>query len=126
QRYGLEAQAWFGRPATPCHAILVGAAGSDSRSLFQNATRTGTYAGGFLELGYTPMLQTTFFFRWDLIRNQRQPVAGTPRDVNDEDGYTGGVRYTIGFTSRAEVALHAEYSNRETKKLADNGADVTE
>jgi hypothetical protein len=124
-RYGIEGHLWFGPPATPLHMILVGAAGSDSRSLIQNANRTGTWAGGFLEIGYTPLLRTTLFFRWDLIRNQQQPIAGTPRDVNDEDAYTGGIRYTLGFTSRAEVALHLEYSTVQTKKLAADGHDVT-
>jgi len=124
-RFGLENHLWFGPAATPLHTILVAGGGSDSRSLIQDATRAGTYAGGFLEVGYTPMLQTTVFFRWDLIRNLHQAVPGTPRDVNDEDGYTVGVRYTIAFTSRAEIALHAEYSTVQMKRVADNDRDVT-
>ena len=48
-----------------------------------------------------------------------------PSDLNDESGYTGGVRYYLGLTSRIGLALQAEYSRVVQTKIASNGRDVT-
>ncbi len=123
-KFGAEAHLWFGPTVTPLHVILVLAHGRDDRSLIPDATRDGTFNGGFLELGYTPTLKTTVFLRYDLVKNRTQGVPDRPQDLNDEDAQTIGVRHTFGYSTRAEYALHAEYSTLRTKRAAAEGADV--
>jgi hypothetical protein len=123
-KYGLEGHLWFGPAATPFHVILVAAHGRDDRDLIQEATRDGSFNGGFLEFGFTPYLTTTFFARYDLIRNVTQAVPGVAKDFNDQNASTLGVRYTLHYSNTAEVALHGEYSIAETKGGAEDGSDV--
>ncbi len=123
-KYGLEGHLWFGPAATPVHAALVFAHGDDAKELIPNATRSGTFNGGFLQLGWSVNLKTLLFGRYDLVANSRQGVVGTPTSQGDEDAYTFGVRRTFNFTNRAEYALHVEYSSQRTKGTAANGLDV--
>ena len=124
-KYGVEGHLWLGPAATPLHPILVFAHGQDSRRLFAQGTRSATFNGGFFELDYTPILRAALFGRLDLIRNSQQAVPDTPRDLGDETGYTGGVRYYLGLTTRVGIALQAEYSRVAETKIASNGRDVT-
>lgn len=123
-KYGLECHVWFGPEATPLHAILVAARGEDSPGLIPGAARDGTFDGGFLEIGYTPALKLTAFGRYDLIRNQQQADPSTLKALNDQDAVTLGIRRTIQYSTRAEFAVHAEYSNKLTKGGADDGSDL--
>jgi hypothetical protein len=123
-KYGLEGHVWFGPEATPLHAILVFAHGQDSKGLIPDAARSGTFNGGYVELGYTPNLKTTIFGRVDLIKNAKQGVVDNVKDSGDQDAYTLGVRRTFNFTNRAEYALHVEYSTLRTKKTGVDGRDV--
>jgi hypothetical protein len=123
-KYGFEGHLWFGSNVTPLHVLLVYAHGEDDKEIIEGATRNGTFNGGFLELGYTPTIKLTFFGRYDLIRNQTQAIPDTPKNFNDEDAVTAGIRYTLNFNNRAEYALHAEYSTMRTKGAAENGSDV--
>lgn len=122
--YGVEGHVWLGPEATPLHALIVAARGEDSPGLIPGAVRDGTFAGGFLELGYTPALKLTVFGRGDLVRNERQADPANPKTLNDEDAYTVGVRRTIQYSTRAEFALHAEYSTVRTKGAAEDGSDL--
>jgi hypothetical protein len=124
-KYGVEGHLWLGPEATPLHPILVFAHGSDSRELFADGKRSGAFNGGFLELDYTPILRAAFFGRADLIRKSQQTTSKTPEDLDDQTGYTGGVRYTRGLTTRIGLALQAEYSRVVETKVASNGKDVT-
>ena len=123
-KYGGDLHVWFGPEATPLHAILVVARGEDSPGLIPGATRDGTFHGGFLELGYTPALKLTIFGRDDLIRNDQQADPAAPKNLNDQDAYTIGIRKTIQYNSRAEFALHGEYSTERTRRGADDGSDL--
>jgi hypothetical protein len=123
-KYGVEGQIWFGPPATPFHATLVFAHGSDNMALIPDATRDGIYNGGFLELGYSLSLKNLFFARFDLCKNSRQGVAEAPKNLNDQDAYTFGWRHTFNFTNRAEYALHVEYTSLRTKGAGANGLDT--
>jgi len=125
RRYGVEGHLWFGPNATPLHAILVAARGSDSRDLIPDATRDGTFDGGYLEVLYTPQLRTTAFFRYDMVRNRTQAFEDAPRSANDQTQFTIGVRHTLSFTTRAEYALHGEYSSLRTKGAAAGEPTVT-
>lgn len=122
--YGVEGHVWLGPEATPLHALIVAARGEDSPGLIPGAVRDGTFAGGFVELGYTPTLKLTVFGRGDLVRNERQADPANPKTLNDEDAYTVGVRRTIQYSTRAEFALHAEYSTVRTKGGAEDGSDL--
>ncbi len=122
--YGIECHLWLGPEATPLHALIVAAKGEDSPGLIPGAVRDGTFGGGFLEIGYTPALKLTMFGRRDLVRNQRQADPANPKTLNDEDAYTVGVRRTIQYSTRAEFALHAEYSTMRTKGGAADGSDL--
>lgn len=123
-KYGVDAHLWFGPEATPLHAIIVAARGEDSPGLIPGAVRDGTFGGGFVELGYTPTLKFTAFGRFDLIRNQQQADPGMSKTLNDEDAYTVGVRRTIQYSTRAEFAVHAEYSTELIREGAEDGADL--
>ena len=127
-RYGAETQLWFGPAVTPLHFELVYAHGSDARDLYGGAAnRNGTWNGGFLEAVWVPsadLLHWGLFGRYDLIRNSDQPIPGTPKDFNDQDQLTGGIKYTLNYNNRAEYALHAEYQTNRMKKIASDGSDV--
>jgi hypothetical protein len=123
-KYGVEGHVWFGPPATPFHATLVFAHGQDSKVLIPDATRDGTFNGGFLELGYSLNLKTLIFGRYDLCKNSRQGVVDAPTNLNDQDAYTVGVRRTFSFTNRSEYALHGEYTTVRTKGAGANGLDT--
>jgi hypothetical protein len=123
-KFGLEGHFWLGPAATPFHAILLAVHGQDDRDLIPGATRDGTFNGGFLEIGYTPRIKSTYFARYDLIRNSTQAVPGVAKDFNDQTAYTLGVRYTCYYSDTAEVALHGEYSIADTKGGAGDGSDV--
>lgn len=127
-RYGFEAQAWFGNSVAPLHLNLVYGHGRDSQQLYLGgADRSGTWNGGFLEAIWVPatdLLHWGIFARYDLIRNQNQPVLASPSNLNDQDQWTAGVRYTIRYTHRDEVALHFEYSANRMKGVAFDGSDV--
>jgi hypothetical protein len=122
--YGVDLHVWFGPEATPCHVLLVGARGEESPALIPGAIRDATFRGGFLEIGYTPALKLTLFGRGDLIRNQQQADPANPKTLNDQDAYTVGVRRTIQYSTRAEFAIHAEYSTKRTKGGAFDGSDL--
>lgn len=123
-KYGLEGHLWFGPPATPFHAILVYAHGEDNKNLIPDATRNGTFNGGYLELGYSLSLKTLFFGRFDIVKNDKQGVETNAKDFGDMDAYTIGLRHTFNFTNRSEYALHVEYSTVRTKGTGADGGDV--
>jgi hypothetical protein len=127
-RYGGEAQIWLGPAVTPLHFELVYAHGNDNRDLYGgNASRDGTWNGGFLEGIWVPskdLLHWGLFARYDLIRNSDQPIPGTAKDFNDQDQITGGIKYTFNYNNRAEYALHAEYQTNRMKKIGSDGSDV--
>jgi hypothetical protein len=127
-RYGGEAQFWLGPLATPLHFTLVYARGKDKQDLYLGAAdQDGAWNGGFLEAIWVPstdLLHWGIFGRYDVIRNSTQPVAADPKNLNDQDQITAGIKYTINFTNRAEYALHAEYSSDRMKGVAFDGSDV--
>ncbi len=126
RRYGVEGHVWFGPNYLPLHVIGVVAHGTDSKDLIADATADGTWNGGFLEVGWTPTLKTTPFFRYDVIRNSKQAVPDTPKNANDQTQITLGIRHTLNFTNRAEYAVHAEYSTLRTRGGAEGDPTVSQ
>jgi hypothetical protein len=126
-RYGAEAQVWFGQLVAPLHLNFVYARGSDSKGLYLGADRAGTWQGGFLEAIWVPsveLLHWSVFGRYDFIRNRQQPLVSSPSDLGNQNQVSAGVRYTIAYTNRDEVALHAEYATNTERGIGNNGSDV--
>ena len=121
-KVGFDADLWFGPAVTPLHLIIVGAHGQDNKALIPDATRDGTFTGGFLELGYPPTLKVTVFGRYDAIRNHTQGVPGTPQNFHDEDAETIGLRHSFNLTNRSAYILHAEFSTMRTTLAAADGS----
>jgi hypothetical protein len=114
-RYGMEANVWFGPLAAPLHLNLAYGKGVDKMNLFMGqADRNGTFDGGFLEAIWVPavdLLHWSVFGRYDRIHNQKQPLIGAPPNYNNQSQWTLGVIYTIAYSVRNAVALHAEVSS---------------
>jgi hypothetical protein len=126
-RYGMEANVWLGPLVAPFHLDLVYGHGMDKKDLFLGtADRSGTFNGGFLEAIWVPtadMLHWSVFGRYDMIRNQNQPLVSAPSNFGDQNQWTVGVIYTIAYSIRDEVALHAEISSDKTKGVGYGGLD---
>jgi hypothetical protein len=126
-RFGFESNVWFGPLVAPLHLNLVYGHGSDKQALFQGAAdRAGTFNGGFLEAIWVPsadLLHWSVFGRYDVIRNQNQPLSSTPSNYNDQNQWTLGAIYTIAYSIRDEIALHAEISSDKAKGIGAGGLD---
>jgi hypothetical protein len=126
-RYGMEANLWLGPLVAPLHLNLVYGHGKDKQDLFAGtADRAGTFNGGFLEAIWVPptdLLHWSVFGRYDVIRNQNQPLIAAPANFNDQNQWTLGMKYTIAYSIRDEVALHAEVSSNKAKGVGDGGLD---
>ena len=123
-KYGLEANASFGPAATPFSLQIAWAFGQDNMALIPDATRNGTFNGGFAELGWTFALKNLIFVRYDLCQNVTQGVVGTPKDANDQNAITAGMRHYFDFSNRASLALHLEYSSLQTKGAGVDGLNT--
>jgi hypothetical protein len=126
-RYGMEANVWLGPLVAPFHLDLVYGHGMDKKDLFLGtADRSGTFNGGFLEAIWVPptdLLHWSVFGRYDVIRNQNQPLVTAPSNFGDQNQWTVGVVYTIAYSIRDEVALHAEISSDKAKGVGYAGMD---
>jgi hypothetical protein len=131
-RYGVEANVWVGPTVAPLHLDLVYGRGSDKKELLLNsdgitsADRTGTWNGGFLEAIWVPpgdLLHWAVFGRYDLIRNQQQPSLTAASNYNNQDQWTLGVRYTLAYSIRDEVAFHGEVSSDNVRGIGPAGLD---
>jgi hypothetical protein len=123
-KYGFEGNVFFGQAAVPISVQFVLAFGQDNMTLIPGATRNGTFNGGFVEVGYSVDLKTLLFGRYDLCQNVTQGVFGTPKNLNDQNAFTFGVRHTFNFTTRSEYALDVEYTTLQTKGAGDGGLDT--
>jgi hypothetical protein len=131
-RYGVEANVWIGPTVAPLHLDLVYGHGSDKKGLLLTADgvtiadRNGTWNGGFLEAIWIPptdLLHWSLFSRYDIVRNQNQPLLTAPSDYNNQDQWTLGLVYTLAYSIRDEVAFHAEVSSNKVKGAGYAGLD---
>jgi hypothetical protein len=126
-RYGMEANVWFGPLVAPLHLDLVYGHGMDKKDLYMGAAdRNGSFNGGFLEAIWVPavdLLHWSVFGRYDMIRNQNQPLITAPSNYGDQNQWTVGMIYTIAYSIRDEVALHAEVSSNKAKGVGYAGLD---
>jgi hypothetical protein len=68
-------------------------------------------------------LHWSVFGRYDAIRNQNQPSLSAPSNYGDQNQWTLGMIYTIAYSIRDEVALHAEVSSGKIKGVGYAGLD---
>jgi hypothetical protein len=131
-RYGVEANVWIGPTVAPLHLDLVYGHGSDKKGLLltadgvTTADRNGTWNGGFLEAIWIPptdLLHWSLFGRYDIVRNQNQPLLTAPSDYDNQDQWTLGLVYTLSYSIRDEVAFHAEVSLNKAKGAGYAGLD---
>jgi hypothetical protein len=102
----------------PLRLLFVGVYGSDSKDLFIGADpQAATFAGGFVEAQYDLLKDwdTILVARFDIIRNNAQGDASTPKKTGDLDGVMLAARYNLLDTRRVNVVLHGEYSHVQTK-----------
>ena len=123
-RAGGELALWFGPLATPVAVTAVAARGSEVSELFADGKHDATWHGGFLLAEATPRLDLALFSRYDWVRNTRQALDDVAKDLGDEDAVTGGLRYTVSYSDRAEVAWHVEFTARRTRRVAADGLDL--
>ena len=69
-----------------------------------------TWNGVLVEPHYVYSPQLIFIGRFETIRMSRQATAGTASNLGNITTYTLGTRYNPFMTSRAGMALHAEYN----------------
>jgi hypothetical protein len=125
-RYGVEANVWLGPTAAPLHLDFVYGHGSDKKELLTGADRAGTWNGAFVEAIWVPptdLLHWGIFGRYDIIRNQNQPLSTALSNYNNQDQWTLGARYTIAYSVRDEVAFHGEISSDKVRGIGINGLD---
>jgi hypothetical protein len=131
-RYGVEANVWIGPTVAPLHLNLVYGRGSDRKELLLSqdgvtpADRAGTWNGGFLEAIWVPpgeLLHWAVFGRYDVIRNSQQPSLTAVSNYNNQDQWTLGVRYTVSYSVRDEIAFHTEVSSDKVRGIAVDGLD---
>jgi hypothetical protein len=125
-RYGVEANVWLGPTVAPLHLDFVYGHGSDKQELLMGADRDGTWNGAFVEAIWVPptdLLHWGIFGRYDIIRNQNQPLSTAPSNYNNQDQWTLGARYTIAYSIRDEVAFHGEISSDKVKGIGIGGLD---
>jgi hypothetical protein len=123
-RIGGELSLWFGPMSTPLAITAVVAHATESQALY-GGTADAKWTGGYVQAEFTPRIDLTFFGRYDWIRNGRQPLEELPKDFDDRDAVTAGMRYTFSFSSRADVAWHVEFTDHRAKLVGPDGLDLT-
>jgi len=125
RRLGGDIELWMGSDVLPLRATLMGMTGRDDRALVTGATQDPKYNAGMLQLEYVPKLPLVLYGRLQVIRNQRQAVAGSPDDFGDQDFQLIGVRHALELNSRFAWLLELSYWRWTIKRVAPGGANVT-
>jgi len=125
QRLGGDVELWLGSDVLPLRATVMAITGRDDRALVPSATQDPKYNAGMLQLEYVPKLPLVFYSRLQVIRNQRQAVAGSPDDLGDQDFQLVGVRHALELNSRFAWLVELTYWRWTIKHVAPGGANVT-
>jgi len=124
RRLGGDVELWLGSDVLPLRVTVMGMTGRDDRALVPTATQAPTFDAGMLQLEYVPQLPLVFYGRLQVIRNQRQAIAGRPDDFGDQDFQLVGVRHALDLNSRFSWWLELTYWRQKVKEVAP-GADAT-
>lgn len=107
---------------------------NDSKNLFLSQVipnaQNASWNGGFVELDWYPT-QLPFFntpgwlfsYRYDLIRNDRQGNPAFAKNYDDVDSHAWMARYNFHFSSRTDIAWHAEYNTFRAQGVGAGGGD---
>lgn len=125
-RFGGEVEFLLGSDVLPLRVTAVGMTGWDDRALVPQATSDPTFNAGLLQLEYVPSLPLAFYGRLQVIRNDRQGVAGRPDDFGDQDFQLLGAHYLFEVNSRYGALLELTYSRQKFKRTGPQGEDVTD
>jgi len=123
-RIGGELSLWFGSMTTPLALTAVVAHASEAQELY-GGNADAKWTGGFVQAEFTPRIDLTFFGRYDWIRHGQQPFEDLAKNSGDRDAVTGGMRYTLSYSSRADVAWHLEFTHHSQKLVGPDGLDLT-
>ncbi len=77
-------------------------------------TQDAHWLGGFIELSYTPNPDWTFVAMYQRVNMLQQGSGDYASATGTQWGYVFLARYNIAFSSRAAVALQAEFSQTAT------------
>jgi hypothetical protein len=124
RRFGGDVELWLGSDVLPLRVTVMGMTGRDDRALVPTATQDPTFDAGMLQLEYVPRLPLVFYGRVQVIRNQRQAIAGRPDDFGDQDLQIVGVRHALELTSRFAWVLEVTYWRQKIKSVTP-GVDAT-
>ncbi len=128
-RIGGELHLHFLSAVNPLTLDMAIEYGSDSGSLIyggsgvlgQNAdgspTQDAHWLGGYVELSYTPNPDWTFAFLYNRCAMLQQGSTDYSPATGNFWSYDFLVRYNVAFSSRAAVALQAEFSQAGTTQL---------
>jgi len=107
RRFGGDLELWLGSDVLPFRVTVMGLTGRDDRALVPTATQDPKYNAALLQLEYVPKLPLVFYSRLQIIRNQRQAVAGRPDDYGDQDFQLVGVRHALELNLPLRVVAGA-------------------
>lgn len=120
-RIGGELHFQFLSPVNPLTLDGVVMFGSDSSALINGGvnsdgspTQSAQWMGGFAELSYTPSPDWTLAFMYQRIATLQQGSTDYSHAIGDFTAWAILARYYIAISSRAGVALHAEFSQAST------------
>jgi hypothetical protein len=125
QRLGADLEFVLGSDVLPLRVTAMAMTGRDDRELVELATTDPKFNAGMLQLEYVPSLSWVFYSRLQLIRNQRQAVAGRPDDFGDQDFQFVGAHYYPDLTSRFGWWLELSYSRQLIKRATPTGENAT-
>ena len=125
-RVGGDVEFLLGSDALPLRATVFAMHGSDDQALISQASNDATFNAGMLQLEYVPSLPLVFYGRLQIIRNDRQAVAGSLDDFGDQDFQFLGAHYAFELNSRYAALLELTYSRQRFKRTGSLGADVTD
>jgi hypothetical protein len=115
RRYGAELHLVLLSTVHPLTATGVLFLGSEDMDLIQDATRDGSFVGGFGELTYTPGIHWSFTGRYERIRTTDAGSDAAFQDAGNLTAYTGAIRHTFELNSRVEAAVQMEVSYVRTQ-----------
>jgi hypothetical protein len=110
EKYGADLHLLFLSNVNPLDITGVFMGGSENQALITDGVRSAQWIGGFVEVNYTPNFNWVFYGRWERITTTQSGIDTLPQNEGDLTALTLGVRYTLEFGNRADVALVLEGS----------------
>lgn len=110
QRYGADLHLLFLSNVNPLDVTGVLMFGNEDQALITDGVRSAQWVGGFVEVSYVPNFNWIIYGRWERITTTQAGTDTIPKNEGDLTALTLGVRYTLEFSNRADVALVLEGS----------------